>query len=936
MAEGAERGRPSSVEEELRERIALLSRETADPARAERNLLRLFERAPAAPFLPRLSEICSLFAVSQFLANYSVSNPAELLSALAEMHRPLSRELLRERTESELRPDDDRDTADMIRALRLFKKRYLLRITLRDVTGETDILSSMDELTLLAEAIISVALEWSLRVNSERFGHPEGGTVAVIGLGKLGGAELNYSSDVDLIALYGPADGQTPGVVNPAGVRVNRISNHEFYCRVVELFTRMLSQSTEDGIAYRVDLRLRPQGQKGELALPLKAYQTYYESWGRTWERMVLIRARPVAGDRGLGEAFLEVIRPFVWRTALDYADMEEIRGLKKRIDSTLARDDIKRGYGGIREVEFFVHTFQLLYGGDNRSLRTHRLFNAMQVLRWLKIVPREDLATLWDNYLYLRRIEHYLQMREDLQTHVLPVAEGEREVLAREMGFSSVPAFLADLRLRRMQVKNMYNSLLGTEEDLHAEALALIEGDLADEELKGFLSFRGVKDPAAGLSNLKKVRERMGSFKTQRERALLRRVVPPFLEKALRAESPDRALSGLESLIALLDEREACLTGMAEQEGLVDAVVRLFSLSSYLARIFVSSPRHLDTLVEGMVTRKTLRQMEVELAREVRLGGDFLESLGEYKRSEELRLGFFFLSRTLPVLDLLRYLSHLADAVIGTILRRSGAPGLSVIGVGKLGGRELTFGSDLDIIFLSPSPADVKSAEEVVRTLSAHTGKGMLYEVDVRLRPDGSKGALVKDLGGFKSYYLNSAQPWELQALLRARPVAGDREAGGAFLEMSREVLRCRGREVERDEVRAMRERIVRELSQESQGMDIKLGPGGIEEIEFYVQFLQLRHGGDSPEVLVQNMPAAIHRLQCKGLLKDSDGKALCRAYEYFRKVETFLRLNGEHALRDDAPVTELAALFMEEESTGDFLARLRGLRERVLEIAS
>ncbi len=924
------------IDKGLHKRIEELSLDTPDPARAERNVLRLFELAPAGPFLPYLADVCRLFAVSQFLAIYSIANPEELLAALKEIKRPVSKDLLLERIISEVTPDEQRDVESMMKALRGFKKRYLLRITLRDIAGETGILSSMDELTSLAEVLISLSLQWSLRINHQRFGEPANAVITVIGLGKLGGAELNYSSDVDLIAVYSQGDDQTTGILNPSGVRVNRISNHEFYCRVVELLNRMLSLPTDDGIAYRVDLRLRPQGQKGELILPLDSYRTYYESWGRTWERMVLIRARPVAGDMGLGQKFMETITPFVWRKSLDFSEIEEIRGLKKRIDSTFSRDDIKRGYGGIREIEFFVQTFQLIYGGDNRGLRTHRLFNAIQVLRWLKLVPQEDLTTLWDNYLYLRRLEHYLQMKEDLQTHTLPSAGQETEVLARKMGFYSAAEFLADLRLKRMKVKNMYNSLLGTEEDLHAETLALLEGDLADDELMGYLSFRGVKAPQAGIIHLRKVREQMRTFKTQKERAILRRVVPQFLEKAFNAESPDRVLKGLESFIAVLGEKEAYLTGVAEHKGLIDAMVKLFSLSSYLTRVFLSSNRYLDTLVEGLIIRKTKKQVEEELRRNVRFGEGVMEAVGEFKRAEEIRLGLFFLMDVLTIHDLLRYLSHLADAVIGIILERiNNDQGFSIIGLGKLGGRELTFGSDLDIIFLSDIPDGVRTAESVIRTLTTYTDRGMLYNVDVRLRPDGSKGALVKDIAGYRNYYLRSAHPWELQALLRARPVAGDLRAGRAFMEMGREVLMQRGKEVKREDIHAMRERIVSELSQEAAGMDIKLGPGGIEEIEFYVQFLQLQHVSESPEILVQNTPVAINRLAKKGILNTKERETLFNAYEYYRKLETFMRLNEENVIVKDSGIAELAGIFMGHRSREEFLTRLGELRSSVLKVA-
>ncbi len=925
-----------AIDIETYKQISDASLDTPDPKRAERNLLRLFElNHDNKRFFPYLTKISRLFAVSQFLAHYCISNPEELLSALEEIKKHVSKNFLLERANTELTTDENIEINSMMRALRFFKKRYLLRITLRYISGETDIHCSMDELTFLAEAIMSITLRWSLRLNQQRFGKPSENAVTLISLGKLGGEELNYSSDVDLIAVYDKEGGRTSGVVNPSGVKINRISSHEFYCRVIELLHKMLSHQTEDGIVYRVDLRLRPQGQKSDIALPLKAYQTYYESWGRTWERMVLIRARPIAGDAELGQAFMEtVVSPFVWRETLDYTEIEEIRELKKKIDSTFVRDDIKRGYGGIRETEFFVQTFQLLYGGDKKALRTHKFFYLVQILIEMQIVPEQELITLSDNYHYLRQLEHYLQMKDDLQTHSLPASKEETEVLAKKMGFTSGADFLANLRLRRMQIKNMYNSLLGTEEDIHAETTTLLDGSLTEEELKGYLSFRRVKNPETAIMHLGKVREQMSSFKTLRERDILRRFVPQFIEKALIAESPDRALSGLQSFLTLLGEKGAHLTGIAEHRGLTDAVVKLFSLSPYLSRIFLSSQRYLDTLIEGMIIRKTFKKMEEEFRRDIQPGdGHLLDVIVEHKKAEELRLGLLFLMDILTIQNLLRYLSHLADTIIRVSLEKiDDSTGFSVLGLGKLGGREITFSSDLDIIFLSDTPVGINTAEQIIKTLTTYSDKGILYNIDVRLRPDGTKGTLVKDIEGYRNYYLKSAHPWELQALLRARPVAGDTKLAGLFMEMAKEVIRQKGTEVKREDIHEMRKKIIRELSLESEGTDIKLGPGGIEEIEFYVQFLQLHFANRFPEVLLQNTSAAINRLAKKGILNPAKRETLYNAYEYYRRLETFLRLNEEQVITEDSAITELSGIFMGHKSKKEFLTYLSKLKSRVL----
>ncbi len=920
-----------------RKKILETALNTSDPGRAEKNLLRFIESNQGyeriSGYLPVAAE---LFAVSQFLANFCISKPEELYSAVKEIKTGITKELIGERVKEEFHDDGTMEIDHIMRALRVFKKRWLLKITLRDITGETDILGSMEELSVLAETIISIALKWSLKLNRKRFGEPSDCIITLIGLGKLGGKELNYSSDVDLMAVYASDDGQTSGVPGPSGVRLYRISNHEFYCKVMELFNRLLSSNTDDGIAYRVDLRLRPQGQKGDIALPLKAYQTYYESWGRTWERMALLRARPVAGDMDLGRSFMRTVSPFVWREILDFTEIDEIRGLKKKIDSTFVKDDIKRGYGGIREAEFFVQTFQLIYGAANSGLRSCRILDSIQALKEMEMVPAEDLTTLWENYLFLRRIEHYLQMKEDLQTHKLPSSDEDLDSLARKMDFSSKRDFLANLRLKKMQIRNMYNSLLGTKDDVHTEVLNLLEGEIMDEELKGYLSFRKVRHPGKCLVKVKSIREHMGAFRTMQERSVAREVIPQLSENALAAESPDRALSGLEKVLTTYDIKTVHLTAIMEQKELMEGIIKIFSLSPYLTSIFLSNHHYLDLLIEEWSILKTFKSVEERLRRIVQTGQEIESKLAMYRRLEEIRLGMLFLLKILKTEDLFRGLSHVAEAIIRVILDRSGCKGMSVIALGKLGGREMTFGSDVDIIFISKTSEAMTAAENIIKSLTTYTDKGVLYNVDTRLRPDGSKGILVKDLDGYRKYYQKDAQNWEIQALLKARPVGGDLRLAHSFINMAKGVILQRGSDVDIEDIKTMRNRIMRELSHESEGMDIKLGPGGIEEIEFYVQFLQLCHAKKSPEILVQNTTAAINRLAKKGILNPAERKILHNSYKYYRKLEALLRQNEEQVVAEQSEITDLLVNFMGHKTREEFLSYLGSLRENVLAVSN
>lgn len=925
-----------TIDKKILCKISEISRNTADPERAEKNLLRFCEVSPDIKRLDSCMVIAArLFSISQFLANFCIANPEEFYSAVKKRGENITTRLLKERAMKELVMGENNDIDKMMKLLRYFKRRYLLRITLRDINGETDMTSSMDELTALAEELIATALKWSLKVNIQRFGRPPETSITLIGLGKLGGEELNYSSDVDLISVYENDEGETSGVPNPSGILFNKISNHEFYCKVIELLNKLLSAQTEDGIVYRVDLRLRPQGQKGEIALPLKAYQTYYESWGRTWERMALVRARPVAGDNDLGEKFIKVIEPFVWRTTSDYSEIEEIRSLKKKIDSAYTNDDIKRGYGGIREAEFFVQTFQMLYGGGYSSLKSYRILNAIQALKWMKTVPANDLTILWENYLYLRRIEHFLQIKDDLQIHTLPSSTEEIEVLAKLMRAASKKDFLTDLRLRRMQIKNMYNSLLGTQEDIHAEALNLLEGELNDRELREYLLFRKVRNPDNCLVNMKGIRAHMDEFRTMQERATTRLIIPLLLENALNAESPDRSLAGLEKIFSTYGLKTAHMNALKEQVELMNGIIRILSLSPYLTRIFLGNQFYLDTLIEEWSILKSLKEISDRLERAIGRSDNFESVLAEFRRFEEIRLGILTLLNILTIDDLFRGLSHLAEAMIRTTIERFESKGLSVIALGKLGGREMTFGSDLDIVFVSETPEARTSAEKILRTLTAYTDMGLLYNVDTRLRPDGSRGILVKDISGYRNYYLENAQNWEIQALLKARPVAGDSRLAQSFMEMAEDMILRRGPDIEKSEINSMRKRIIKELSHESRGIDIKLGPGGIEEIEFLIQFLQLHHAQSQPGILIQNSLLAIDRLAEKKILTVSDRDLLYNSYEYYRKLETFLRLNEEAVITEGSEVTELSAKFMGHSTEKEFLEYLKNLGKRVLSIA-
>lgn len=888
-----------------------------DPERAANNIETFLAEHPecSARFEEQRDAIAPLFSHSQFLAAYAVRRPEALFRALDTLEVPFTKEALTAALRARLLPCGS--LAEGMREVRLFRKDASLIVTLKDVLRKADLQEIMRDISTLADAVLTASLEFVEPPLERRYGAPKGNALAVIGLGKLGAGELNYSSDVDIIFVYRD-EGETSGVATLQGVTMNRVSAFEYYCKLAEELTRFLSANTEDGFAYRVDLRLRPQGQRGSLALSLRGHEEYYESWGQLWERAALLRARCVAGDEALGREFEALVRPFVYRKYLDFQAIDEIRRMKAQVEQLrpggLSRD-IKRGYGGIREIEFFIQIFQLIYGGKEPLLRERSTLKTLHSLLQKGFIGHEDFQHLSENYLFLRALEHRLQQLNDLQTHALPSGERELDILGRKMGFGGREEFLAELERRRRKVRAIYDSLLEVRPstgrgaagesrfssafwDAETPPEALLSADLAPAQ---------VKDMQRSAHYLGKIRNTLHSFQTIRGRRLLEQLLPRFTEAALREADPDHALLQLVDFSSLIALNESYLEAIAARPEIIETLTFIFAHSAYLSKIFMSTPQYIGALFEGEVRRKRGRQRETELEVLIDRYGPST-AIRLFRKLEEILLGILFLNRDIGVEALLRSLSGTAELVLSRLLRERAAGGLGTIGFGKLGGREITFHSDLDLIFVTPEdPTEeaVRSAEGLVRVVSSYTKDGIAYALDTRLRPQGSKGPLVSSLTGLADYYLKEAQPWEVQALLKARPLSGDNYRAGRFMELRRAVLTGRGRDVTADEVRKMRERIVKELSKESSAAgiyDLKLGSGGLEELEFTIQYLQLSHCAAVPSLLVQGTAPAIDRLGRSGILSPADAAGFKETYGFYRTVETVLRLRTETVVKEES----------------------------------
>ena len=921
---------------------------TPDTERTFKNLTTFSENNP--DYIDKLkadiTPISLLFSYSQFLANFCISNPEILFDTLAETEKTAGRESLSASLRKKLTGGDEN-----AKVVCRFKKKELLRITLRDILKKADLTETMLELSILADVIVNESLKLIKKSLTETYGEPEKDAFTVISVGKLGSEELNFSSDIDIMFVYGTADGETSGITTPQGITANRITNHEYYCKLGENLNRFLSANTEDGFIYRVDLRLRPEGQRGSIALPVSGYETYYESWGRAWERAMLLRARPIAGDSTLGSEFMEMIKPFVYRKYLDFSAIDEIRQIKTRIDSAFKKNDIKRGYGGIREIEFFAQALQLIYAGKEPLLRERITQKALHMLLQKNLIGQTDYSALLDNYRFLRMLEHRLQQMNDLQTHSLPADEKELNALGRKMGFSGRESFLKELDTRRKSVRTIYNSLFREEEKEQSDGAALFDEELSDPEVKEYLGKIGVKDVERGLRNIQLIKNSTYNYQTLRGRRLLGEILPSFVDAAVKSSNPDMALNHLQSFASFLSAQESYLDTFKENKELIPVLTNLFSQSEYISKAVIRRPDYLELIGHEMLLKKSLKALKIELRESIESGMAISDAIRLMRQVEEIRLSLLFLEKKIDVIDLIKGLSRTAGAILSVSIgnnpplppfSKGGMGGfsdrrLALIGFGKLGGREITFNSDMDIIFASMDDVteeDTKAAERLLRLLISYTREGAAYRVDMRLRPDGTKGPLVSSIASFRDYYSKNAAFWEFQALLKARPVAGDRKTGQCFLDMAKDILIANGKSILASDVRGMRERIQRELSKETAGYDIKLGYGGLEELEFTVQYLQLRNCAQRSFLLVQNTLDAIRRLHIAGVINESHAESMKGAYIFYRTLESYLRLRERDILKKDDEDILTAAEFLGFKGKDELIGKLDETRAKVRDI--
>ncbi|HEX3625697.1 MAG TPA: bifunctional [glutamate--ammonia ligase]-adenylyl-L-tyrosine phosphorylase/[glutamate--ammonia-ligase] adenylyltransferase [Verrucomicrobiae bacterium] len=922
---------------------------SADPARV-REFLKSAAASQEKSSLTKCSVdsarvLAALLSGSQFSAELLQSNPSLLsIFDFERLRFPRRVDGLRREAQNSIKPRlEARDYAAALAELRRLKQREIVRIAARDLGKLSDVVEITQELSDLADICLDAVLQIVLKQLSEKFGQPFHQDVngdwqptpfCVIGLGKLGGQELNYSSDVDVLFLYGDEGEVFKQTPQKAKTQRPVLSNHQFFCKVAEAFSAEVARSTADGFLFRIDVRLRPEGDAGPIARSLDSCENYYAQWGQTWERMMLIKARVTAGDKSLASEFVEMIQPFRFPGSISPEILREIAATKDRIEREVVRAgeldrNVKLGRGGIREIEFIVQSLQILHAGRQPFLQNSQTLPCLQKLTQYDLLSSAEANQLDAAYRFLRDVEHRLQMDDNRQTHTIPQDAAFQLRLARLMDFKTLPPFQSALREHTTNVRRIYDSLFKKElTDVSSIHLPEFEG--GGDEWNTLLAARSFREPDKAFHLFREFAEGPGYLHVSpRTTELARQLIPRFLalcpphspkdDQLPVLSDPDRVLARLDSFVSAYGSRATLFEVWNNNPKYFELVLLLFDRSEFLALAAIHAPDLIDGLVVG--GRLQRRKSSAEILNELRFGlgdTDQFDWLRRYHETELMRLGLRDISGQVDIEQTPAELSAFADAclqyALETVLQKNKlkSPPLAIIGLGKLGGGEIAYGSDLDICFVADSkeknlPALQKMAAEVMDLLSRRTEGGIVFRTDARLRPDGEKGSLAPALDTCDAYYRSRAQLWEIQALTRARFVAGNAGVGEKFQKLTFELTDFSNAGARhrfknwKAEIHHMRMRVEKERTPPGKNdLAIKTGIGGLMDCEFIAQALCLENGWHEPNTL-----RALERGRQNKKLPDAD--KLIENYISLRRVEAILRRwsdEGEALLpNDDAP---------------------------------
>ena len=894
---------------------------------------------------------------SPYLAHIIRRQPGFMLELLTDGPNKTFRQVM---TALEAAAPGLADVGALSHLLRQVKARVALVTAAADLSGDWPLEEVSAALSEFADLALNLALARLLHERMKRgvLDWPEGTEqlpdtslldgcgIVLVAMGKLGGRELNYSSDIDLIALFDEARVKYRGKRSPADCIV----------KIVQDLVAIMARRTAAGYVFRTDFRLRPDPGSTPLAVSALAAETYYQSLGKNWERSAMIKARPCAGDIVLGETFLEHIKPFVWRRNLDYAAIEDIHAIKSQVHDfhhhgqIAARGhDVKLGRGGIREIEFFVQIQQLLAGGRDPTLRSGRTLVALQSIADAEKITEDSVRELSTAYVFLRTLENRLQMIDDEQTHKLPESDKDMGRLAFLMGFDSGPAFAEELLLQLRTVSRHYELLPGGRDD-EAEQAGF---QITEEALPDYLASLGFEDTVSSANIVSGWRSgRYRALRAERARRLLKKILGPLLKEFVRAADPDRTLARFDRFLGQLPAGVQLFSLFRANPWLFRLLARIMSSAPLLAEHLGRRPQLLDSVLnpdffDPLPDPQTLK---AELQHGLAQGRDYQDALDAFRRwlnDRRFGVGVQILNGVIDVAAAGRALADLADVTLASLLpivqkdfeRRNGTfagHGMAVIAMGSYGGRELSYTSDLDLILLyhadaaqptssgqrqlAPSLYFSRLGQHLLTALSVLTGEGRLYEIDLRLRPSGRKGPLVVTLETFEDYQMKAAWTWEHMALTRARIVAATPDFADQLQASTSKTLQmARDPAILMNQVGKMRQRLDQEFATQNP-LAVKYVRGGLVDIEFLCQYLLLREGHAKPEIFDVSLVRSLDNLVEADILDAAAGKLLAEAYELQTTIQGLMRI----CFSADPPVDELSdeikGLMTEQCSQPDF----------------
>lgn len=859
--------------------------------------------------------VCHASKCSPFVSRMLAKDAQLLSDLLNNLHQSYQTATM----QSTLDAQNIFDEQTLKQQLRRLRQQVLVRMMVRDLNGLADFHEVVQTTSALAEVTLQKAIAFHTAELNKLFGTPksqqgEPQSLIVVGMGKLGGAELNVSSDIDLIFAY-EQEGGTDGA--------QVISNQEFFTKLGKKVIAALDDVTEDGFVFRVDMRLRPFGSEGALVSCLDALEDYYQNYGREWERYAWIKGRVVAGP---SQALGNVLKPFVFRKYLDFNAYASMRDLKVQIQRDVMQrgleDNIKLGRGGIREVEFIAQVFQLIRGGQDTELQVKPTLQVLQLLAQKRILPSEVVTQLTEGYIYLRNVEHRLMYIDDQQTQDLPKSEESRQRLLMMMGLGSWGEFLAQLNHHRAIIQAHFDATFGdTEHQTLEQETAIWQGTIEQLAALDYLTDLGYQDAAESYQRLQALHQ-SSRYKQLPEQSKFRfdKLMPMVIQQSAETSNPDVALLRTIILLESICRRASYLALLAEFPESLQLVIKLCGASPWLAQYLTAHPILLDELLDTqtLYDAPDFTAMQAELTKKMQaLTGDTeaqMDTMRHFKNAAVMRFAAQDIGGLLALETLSDYLSALAEMILQVSLqviwptlkfKHQDTPQFAIIGYGKLGGKELGYVSDLDIIFLyddaHPDASDnyARFAQRINNWFNSLTNAGLLYETDLQLRPDGNSGLLVSSVDAFEEYQLHKAWVWEHQAISRARFVAGDGQVGQRFSAIREKVLmQMRDPQTLVQEVTQMREKMRASHPPKPELFDVKHDKGGIIDVEFMVQYLVLLHAHAHPQLLgnIGNI-GLLHLLAELGMIDAMLAEDVASAYRTYRKIIHSEKLQSKDA---------------------------------------